>query len=161
MHKEKKRGRREEGTTRDHTVSGNRPRGAAAARVENFGCKRDFRSLTRWQWSVMVTGERLTGRFIYVRRIVRSFTRYYLDGYVRTRSTRARNISSPDLSRENRRRVTRKICLVYEESRARERAMHRRTCTCYGMRSKFRAIVLSMRDVNPGWFLHFLLLLVA
>lgn len=33
-----------------------------ASRAENFGYGRDLRSLTRWQWSVMVTGERPTIR---------------------------------------------------------------------------------------------------
>lgn len=89
------------------TGSGDRP--MRSQRDENFGYK-DLRLLTRWQWSVMVTASnRATSPP--VRRIARSFTRHYLDCYVRARSTRARNISSPSWTSLE--RVTRKICLVH------------------------------------------------
>lgn len=50
---------------RTDPVAADRPRCAASAvLVENFG-KRDLRSLTRWRWSVMVTGERPTDHSIH------------------------------------------------------------------------------------------------
>lgn len=124
---------------RGRTVCGRAPVAAivrcVAARAENFGYERDLRSLTRWQWSVMVTGERPTTSPS-VRRIARSFTRHYLGCYVRARSTRARNISSPSWTSPE--RVTRKICLVHGgKPWCRASVMHR-TCSRYGMWSKFR-----------------------
>ena len=47
-----------------------------------------------------------------IQRIARSFTRHYLDCYVRARSTRARNISSPSWTLFE--RATKKIYLVCE-----------------------------------------------
>lgn len=47
---------------RPRTGNGDRRVVSDASRAENFGYGRDLRSLTRWQWSVMVTGERPTIR---------------------------------------------------------------------------------------------------
>lgn len=85
-------------------------------RRENFGYKRDLGSLTRWQWSVPVTGDRPTDQSIRPthRSVLHPLLSRRLQAYAHVVNVPTiYRLSRSLLPRESPRRVTRKICFLY------------------------------------------------